>query len=803
MIGNYLIIAMRNLFKHKVFSFINVFGLALGMAACLLILQYARFELSYDQFEPHAGRIFRMEQDRYNQGKLSTQWAAGAAGIGLAMKQSFPEVQSFAKLQGTGGVITCKEREFRETNMYFSNDEFLPMFGYKALAGKSAGALKEINTAVLNETTARKYFGKENPIGKIIRIGNNQNYTITAVVADPPPNTHLKFNVLFSMANLLKMAGPELETTFDWDGFLTYVLLKPGTDPRALEKKLPALVREHYGKQMKERGEGLVYTLQPLQSIHLYSHYMFETEANGDGRAVYFLLAIAGFIIIIAWINYINLSTARSIDRAREVGIRKVLGSYRIQLISQFLFESFLINLMAVILAFLLILAFLPLFNIITGKEIHFSLFTDPRFWIALTILFLAGSILAGVYPAFVLSSFRPIAVLKGKLAKTGHGALLRQSLVIMQFAASVILMVGTFAVYRQLHFMQKQDLGIQINQTLVLKGPDITDSTYMDKLNAFKTEMLRQPGVTQMAASTEVPGSKVAWNAGGIKLVNQDETKSQQYRVIGIDYDFLNAYGLKLIRGRNFSRDFGTDPGAVLFNEAAAKLLGFDKPEDALDKRIDFWGKQYTIIGVVSNHHQESLRQNYDAHIFRLIPDARNYYSLKLSSNRGTWQTTIETAKNTWAGFFPGNPFEYFFLDDHFAEQYEADRKFGNTFGLFAILAIVVSCLGLLGLASFVTTQRTKEIGIRKISGAGIPSILLLLTRDFIRPVMVSFLLAVPLTWWLLRRWLENYAYTISIDAWLFILPGILILLIALITISSQTYRAASASPVKSLRTE
>jgi putative ABC transport system permease protein len=349
---------------------------------------------------------------------------------------------------------------------------------------------------------------------------------------------------------------------------------------------------------------------------------------------------------------------------------------------------------------------------------------------------------------------------------------------------------------------MQHQNLGVQINQTLVLKGPNVLDSTYDNKLTAFKTEALRLPGVRQLTVSTGVPGSKVNWNAGGIRLVGSDITTANQYRIIGIDYDFLDTYGLKLLNGRNFSRSLA-DSQAVLFNEAAVTKLGFRKFEDAINKRIEFWGKQYTIIGVVSNHHQESLRQSYDAHIFRFIPHANNYYSLKLAGNPNDWPATIRSVKQQWKSFFPGNPFDYFFLDDHFAEQYKADRQFGQTFGLFAGLAIFVSCLGLLGLAAFVTNQRTKEIGIRKIIGADLPGILLLLTRDFIRPVIISFLIATPLTYYLLQKWLENYAFKITITPWMFILPVLLILVIALLTISTQTLKAASANPAKSLRSE
>ena len=802
MFSNFLTTALRNLFSHKAFSIINIIGLAIGIAASLLILQYARYELSYDRSEPNSSRIYRLEQDRYNNGKLSTQWAAGAAGIGPVVKGAVPEVESFARLRSNGAIVSYKDREFREDKIFFTNDTFLTMFSYKALAGSAAGALKDIYTAVITASTARKYFGNEDPIGKTINMDRTEHFRVTAVAPDPPPNTHLKFDILLSWATMIKYAGPQVETAMNWDAFLTYILVRPGTDTALLEKKINSAVQAKFGAEMKTGNYDVVYHLQALPDIHLYSHYMFETEVNGDGKSVYFLLAIAIFIIVIAWINYINLATARSINRAKEVGVRKVLGSLRRQLVGQFLFESLLINGIAVVLAFLLIICCLPLFNFITGKELHFSLLKDPIFWLGLTALFVTGTFLSGLYPAFVLSSFRPILVLKGRLSKTGHGAFLRQSLVVIQFAASVILMVGTFAVYRQLHFMQHQDLGVEITNTLVIKGPGVLDSTYAGKLNSFKTEALRIPGVKQLAVSTEVPGSKVGWNAGGIRLVGSDPNKSDQYRIIGIDHDFMDAFGLKLLKGRNFYPGL-TDSLAVLFNEAAIKKMGFAKNEDALNKKIEFWGRQYTIVGVVSNHHQESLRQDYDAHIFRYIPDANSYYSLKLTADRNNTPAIIQSIQQQWKSFFPGNPFEYFFLDEHFAEQYKADQQFGQTFGLFAGLAIFVSCLGLLGLAAFVTNQRTKEIGIRKIVGANLPSILLLLTRDFIRPVLISFLIAIPVTWYLLQKWLDNYAFRIAIGPWMFILPALLILVIALLTISTQTMKAASVNPANSLRTE
>jgi putative ABC transport system permease protein len=803
MIKNYFTTALRNLVKHKIFSLINIFGLAIGIAACLLILQYVRFELSYDDFHEKGDRIYRLQQNRYNEGKLTTQWAAGAAGVGPAAKEEIPEIEAFAKLIKTGGVISYNNGIFREEKMYFANDAFLPMFSYRVLKGKTDNALAEPNTAVITTSAAKKYFGDEDPLGKVISRNKKQDFKITAVVADMPTNTHLKFDVLMSFPTYVKMTSPEAETKWDWDGFYTYVLLKSGTNPKIVKAKIAQVVDKRIGEQLKERNEAVEYNLQPLPDIHLHSNYMMEAEVNGDGKAVRFLLIISIFIIVIAWINYINLSTARSLDRAKEVGVRKVVGSHRTQLIRQFLFESFVINFLAVVLAFLIVILSLPLFNALTGKEISFSLLSDKNFWVTLMAIFLSGTFLSGLYPAFILSSFKPIDVLKGNLARTEHGQWLRQTLVIIQFAASVALMVGTYSIYKQINYMRSQDLGVHIDETLVLRGPNVTDSTYAEKLTAFKTELLRHTAIRKVSASSDVPGNKVGWNAGGIHLVGSDPNKSNQYRIFGIDYDFVETYGLRVLKGRNFSEQFGTDTSAVLFNEAAVELLGFTNQEEALNKKIEFWGDTFTIIGVVTNHHQESLREAYDAYIYRLIPESDNFYSLKVQPGASNLNDIIKTAEMKWATFFPGNPFEYFFLDDHFQAQYKADEQFGKTFALFATLAIIVACLGLFGLASFVTTKRTKEIGIRKISGASISAILILLTRDFIKPILVAFAISTPVTYYLLVQWLQNYAFKITITPWLFVLPALVILLIAIATISTQTIKAASANPVKNLRTE
>jgi putative ABC transport system permease protein len=587
-----------------------------------------------------------------------------------------------------------------------------------------------------------------------------------------------------------------------WDGSLSYLLLKAGTDPKALQAKFPAYIQKTIGEELKKYDAGAVYNLQSLPDIHLYSHFMGEVEPNGDGNAVYLLLGIAFFIVVIAWVNYINLATARAINRAKEVGIRKVAGSFRGQLIRQFLLESALLNALAVGVALILVVIALPFFNKLSGQELSFSLLLSPSFWLALLGLFVIGAFLSGLYPAFVLSGFMPVTVLKGKMSSSHRGVFLRKSLVVFQFAASLFLLIGTFTVFRQIQFMRDQKLGINIDQTLVIQPPIVrVDSTFQTTMTAFKEEMLRFPGIQKMAVSTSIPGDAVGWNAGGIRLKSQDEKDAKQYRVIGGDYDYLDTYGMKLVAGRKFSKAYGTDPKTVIFNKMAVQQLGFNKPEEALDQVIEFWGEQYKIIGVIDNYHQQSLREAYEPLIFRLIPDLAGPISVKVGT--GQLSGTIANIQAGWNRFFPGNPFEYFFLDEHFNEQYKADQRFGQVFGLFTGLAILVACLGLFGLASFATVQRTKEIGVRKVLGASVSQILQLLYKDFALLVVIGFVISVPIAWYVTHQWLQGYAFRTEPEWWLFVLPFAVVLLIALLTVSFQTLKAALANPVTSLRAE
>jgi putative ABC transport system permease protein len=807
MFKNYFKTAWRNIVRQRGYSVINVIGLGIGVAACLLILQYVSFEVSYENFQVNKDRIYRVKQDRYDNGKLSTEWAAGAFAAGNSFKEAIPEIEDYVKVLSRNAVITEVDNQpVQIKKVFYASGSFFQVFTYPLLAGDGSKALTEPFTAALSETTAKKVYGSTNVIGKRLTLNRSTDYTITAVYRDAPANTQIKPDVILSYATYVKRntdsSGRGPETAWLWDGCLTYLLLRRGADPAVVESKLQPVADRFTAEDMKKYNSAVTYSLMPLSDIHLYSHYMGEPEPNGDGKTVYLLLGIAFFIVVIAWVNYINLATARAINRAKEVGIRKTVGSQRRQLILQFLSESALLNLFALLVALLIVVIAIPGFNRLSGQHLSFSLLARREFWLGLMALFLVGTVVSGAYPAFVLSGFRPIEVLKGKMTATTKGGALRKGLVVFQFAASLFLLIGTLVVYRQIQYMRKQSLGINIDQTLVVKPPVVvSDSTYLKSMTAFKEKLNQQSFVKGVTISSSIPGEPVDWNAGGIKLVGTDESTQKQYRVIAVDYDYIKLYGIKLIAGRPFSKEFGSDDHTVIFNQKGFEQLGLAKPQDAIGKKIDFWGEQYTIVGVSENFHQQSLRESFEPLILRLSPEVQGFLSVKTTASQA--KQTIEEAKAAWNTFFPGNTFEYFFLDDHFDEQYKADQKFGQVFGLFTSLAILVACLGLFGLASFTTLQRTKEIGIRKVLGATVPQILKLLYREFVWLLFIAFVLAVPIAWFVVTNWLQGYAFRIDMHWSYFLIPFGVIVIIALLTVSFQSVKAAVVNPVKSLRTE
>ncbi len=804
MLKNYLKIAGRNIGRNKAFSAINIVGLAIGVAACLLILQYVAFELSYDDFNKNKEQIYRVTQDRYNEGKLSTQWAAGVMAAGNSFKEAFPEVEDYVKILQRGStILDFGEKSRKVEKVAITSSSFFSIFTYPMIYGDPKTALTDINSIVISQSVSQSLFGDENPVGKTVQRNKKRPFKITGVYADMPANSHFKADILVSYATFLDDVKPNNpETAWQWDGCLTYVKLRAGTDTKVLEAKFPALVDKLAGEEHKKYNSAAIYHLQPIKDIHLYSHLMMEAEPNGDGNTVYLLLGIAFFIVVIAWVNYINLATARAVNRAKEVGVRKAVGSQRSQLIWQFMTESVVLNGLSIGLAIVFVMLALPGFNEMSGQQLSFTLIQGKVFWLPLAVLFLVGAFFSGLYPAFVLSGYKPVSVLKGKVGNTFQGILLRKSLVVFQFAASMFLLVGTMSVFHQINFMRNQSLGLDIDQTLIINPPIVAeDSTFMRQMAAFKEELLRQSGIKKVAASGVVPGEASQWNAGGIRLKGADDKMGKQYRVLAVDHDFVDAYSMKLLAGRNFSKDFGADPKAVIFNKMGAKQLGFNNPEEAIGKEIDFWGEIFTIVGVTDNFHQQSLKDAYEPLIIRLMPDVRGYFSIKL--NTGSVNQTIEKIHTEWNKFFPGNPFEYQFLNERYNNQYRADQRFGQVFGVFTGLAILVACLGLFGLASFTTAQRTKEIGIRKVLGSSVFEIVSMLFKEFTTLIFIAFVVAMPTAWYAVDRWLQGYAFHASIVWWLFVLPLVMVLLIAIITVSFQSIKAALMNPVKALRSE
>jgi putative ABC transport system permease protein len=516
---------------------------------------------------------------------------------------------------------------------------------------------------------------------------------------------------------------------------------------------------------------------------------------------VYFLATVAILIMIIAWINYVNLSTAKSIERAREVGVRKVMGGFRTQLIQQFLAESLLLNVLAVTSAIVVTWLLTPWFSGLTGRELGHTLFYQPVFWIFLMSVIVLGSIVAGLYPAFVLSAFRPVEVLKGKFRNSDRGVWLRKGMVMSQFVASITLMAGTFVVYEQISFMRNQELGVDIDQMVVIDSPNVRDSTYVQKFGVFKQMVLQGSEVLSVTASTSVPGGSPDWNAGGIRTLSQRDEDANQYRVIEMDGSFIKGYGLEVVAGRGFIDGTANERKNVMLNESAGRVMGFKKPEDAVDVLINFWGDTFRIVGVLKDYHQESLKKSFDQLVFKYSAAPNGFYSIKFNTSNAS--ASMARFESIWKEVFPGNPFIFSFLDDHYNRQYQADKQFGDVFGVFSGLAIFIACLGLFGLSSLTTLQRTKEIGIRKVLGASVFGILRLISRDLMILIGGAIVFSIPLTAWIMGNWLTQFAYPISLAWWLFAIPSLTVVLIALLTVSAHTIRAAMTDPVKSLRYE
>jgi putative ABC transport system permease protein len=807
MIKNYIKTAIRSLLKNKGFTSINVMGLSLGLATCMLILFYVFDEISYDRFNTNADRIYRLNTD-INFGGNESSYAVSPAPAAAALKISFPEIEQVARFRDRGGYKVKKgTQNIQEDHMIYADPTIFNVFTLPMISGDPNTALREPRSVVITESIAKKYFSSTNVVGKALTFDDNTQYKVTGVIKDMPKQSHFNFDFFIAMSGL----NESKQTTWFNNNFNTYLLLKKGADAGKLNAKLPEFMHAQAGPQLQsilhltfeafeKGGNYFRLNLIPLKDIHLKSNKVAELAGNGNLQYVYIFSAIAIFILLIACVNFMNLSTARSSNRAREVGVRKVLGSPRKYLIAQFLTESIIVTLIGAIIGVFMAWAFLPLFNQMSGKELTVT----PQIvsWL-LPVLFIMVVIIgciAGSYPALFLSGFQPIEVLKGKLAAGFKGGKLRGFLVVFQFAISIFLIIGTIVIYNQLKYIQGVDLGYNRDHIMVIQNVDALNS----KGKIFQQEVKQLAGVQNASLTNALPTGGYGNSSSFFKSPVPDQKNAILPQVWPIDVDYIPTLGMKILKGRNFSKEMLTDSTGIIINQVAANMLGFADPIGRkiyrpLDGELKTL-KEYHIVGVVKDFNFKSLRENITP---MLLVYEENNGSLSINFKSANIPSLIAEVKNKWAALAPNQQFTYSFMDKDFDRLYRTEQRIGTIFIAFTSFAIIIACLGLFGLAAYATEQRTKEIGIRKVLGASLSGIVSMLSVDFIKLVVIAIVISSPLAWWAMNKWLQGFAYRMDVQWWVFVLAGAGAIMIAFITISFQSIKAALTNPVKSLRSE
>jgi putative ABC transport system permease protein len=817
MLRNILLVSWRNFHQNKFFTLINIFGLALGIAAFIVISGYTHYERSYDRMLGAADSIYRVESRFYKGEQLTDDWATSTNGYATAMKKEFPEIAAYTRISwyNSERVVRYGTVKYREAHVCFADSNFCRFFNYPLVKGDPSTALKEVNTLILSESAAKKYFGSADAIGKFLdisTISDSYHCMVTGVFRDLPANSTMQFSMLVSWGT-----QPLFFRDFWYlHESYTFVKLAPGISPARIEEKFPAL-SEKYKSGPSLRDLRWAIQLTPLSAIHLNPAKLYEIEPKGNGRAVRFLSVMAYIILLIACINYINLSTARAADRAREIGIRKVSGAQVPQLVGQFLVESTLISGVALGVALLLVGFFresLPEFLASgtggsggtggTGGSGGAGLLFDRPLMINLALTLAGVNLLTGIYPATVLARVKPIAVLKGRYMASKGGTSLRRGLVVFQFTASLLLLAGVMAVYRQIGYMNNEPTGVTLGQTLVIKAP-VNTVDYRNTIRSFKMAVQGPPGVRQVTGSGAVPGKAVGKFLADRRF---DAPKSEErtYEMLRVDFDFIPAYDLSLVAGRAFDPARPADSTGIILNEAAVATLGFESAEEAVGKKVRLETLDRApneVIGVVKNYHQQSMQKDYTPVILFMDPKLgwipTDYYSVRITP--GHEHAVAADIKTLWGRYFPESSFDFFFLDDFYNAQYRQDIGFGRIFLLFSALAIVIACMGLFGLTAHSTRRRMKEIGVRKVLGASVSQVLSLLVRESIQLVCACSLLGLPLAYLFIGEWLHNYAFRVELTWWQFVLPVVVLLLIALATIGVLAVKAAQTKPVKTLR--
>jgi putative ABC transport system permease protein len=801
MFKNHILIALRNLWRHRVFSGINLLGLAVGMSSFVLIFSYVSLERSYDSWHTRADRIYRVICDTKTETEvIPTGTTSGPTGP--AIKANFPEVETEARICFMGYLVQRGTRLFQENNILAADSTLFSIFTLPLLKGDPATALNAPFSVVLSETGARKYFGRADPMGQALVLNGKYIFKVTGLMRDIPENSHFHGDILLSMSTFSGRLFGNWDQSWGSFNWFTFLLLAPGADPARLESKLPAFVKEKAADVEKATGMSYTLHLQPLKNIYLgptLNNYG-SGEPTGSRSNTYIFSIVGAFILLIACINFVNLTTARASERAREVGIRKTIGAMRIQLTRQFLGESVLLCLIAFGLAVLLCNLFHPLFTELLGKEVPLHAFGLGGYIVFLLVIAIGIGALAGIYPALVMSGFNPITVLKGRFVSTRRGLAMRRVLVVFQFTISTALIIGTIVIYNQLRYMQDQDLGFNKNQEVAINY--FGDSAVQVNTEHFRRELEAIPGVNGISFSNYVPGNSP--NNWYLRIANpRGDMQGANLNFYVVDFDYFKQYDIKMAAGRIFSSSFSTDSTkALILNEAAARSLGYRDPTQALGRKFNMWGTDGTIVGIARDFHYRSLQESIQPLAFRVMnPGFYAIISVKIAGNH--IQQTISALGERWKQLAPSRPFQYSFVDEDFSKLYSSEDRFQHVFLYFGMLAIFISCLGLLGLAAYSTIQRTKEIGIRKVLGAGVPTIVGLLSKEFLRLVFISLLIASPIAWFAMRDWLQSFAYRTSIAWWVFPLAAGMAVLITFLTVGFHSFRAAVADPVDSLRTE
>jgi len=801
MFKNYFKIAIRNLGRNQGYAVINIFGLVIGMACCLLILLYVQDELSYDRYHQNAARIYRVALQLHAGNAPVKSFAVTSPPMAPALLRDYPEIRQAVRLQNSAPLVGYGERRFYEDNFFWADASVFAVFTFPLIQGDAVTALREPRSIVLAEKMARKYFGAENPIGKVLTVADTLDLKVTGVMANIPSHSHF-IPDCFASFSTLSQIFPSNRDNWEsnwWNhGYYTYLLLDEQASAAVVEQRISRLTARYIEEQEKISGKQVLF-LQPLTAIHLRSNLRSEIAPNSDIRYVYIFSAVALLVLLIACTNFMNLATARSARRAKEVGVRKVLGAHCSQLVKQFIGESVLMSLLAFLIALVLVELLLPFFNELAGKTLALPLSGNAWLWLGLLGATLLTGIIAGGYPAFFLSAFRPVETLKGAFKIGVKGVLPRQGLVVFQYSISILLMIGTVTVYHQLEFMRNQRLGFDKEHVMVI--PIRGDEAIIRRFAALRQELLENGEVLGVTASSAAPGGRL-YNIA-IRPEGTPANQTKTMLTLAIDHEFVKLYSLQLAAGRDLSKEFSADSTqAFLLNEAAVKDLGWGSPENAIGKQFNWGlGKVGRIVGVVKDFHFNSLQQRVPPMVMHLYPNWFEFLSVKIDGKNVPQALAFVESK--WRGLVPGVSFEYSFLDASFDRQYAAEEKLGRISFYFSLLAILIACLGLFGLAAFFAEQRTKEIGVRKVLGASVAGIVGLLSKDFIKLMLVANLLAWPVAWYAMNKWLQDFAYRINIGWWIFALAGGVALFIALLTVSTQAIKAALANPVEVLRYE